>query len=56
MWTAPAVSDVLIKGPERVISVERVIEHKVETPIPIFQETIVDKVGFDRFACIEHHF
>ena len=41
---APQVMDVLIQAQERVISVERVVDRAIETPIAVPKEQIVEKV------------
>ncbi len=41
--------DVLIQAQERVISVERIIDRPIETPITVPKESIVEKVSTIRF-------
>jgi hypothetical protein len=36
--------DVLIQAQERVVSIERVIDRAIETPISVPKESIVEKV------------
>lgn len=43
-YETPAVMDVLIQAQERVISVERIIDRPIETPIAVPKESIVEKI------------